>query len=134
MRNNCKSITTSPEIVKHIEGLTKANNTILTKLIPWLAANEKIGRKFRNAVLVRLSNIESMLTEVQGCQLAQYSKTWPLKSLTDKEKANYFKELNERIVLRSETLGAASVKYIYGEDKAPEIRSDRRRSWWGWEI
>ena len=75
-----------------------------------------------------------MLTEVQGCQLAQYSKTWPLKSLTDKEKANYFKELNERIVLRSETLGAASVKYIYGEDKAPEIRSDRRRSWWGWEI
>jgi hypothetical protein len=55
MRRNAKSITTSPEIVRHIEGLTEANFNLLTKLVPWLDANEQAERRFRNAVIGSLS-------------------------------------------------------------------------------
>jgi hypothetical protein len=36
-----RSITTSPEIVRHIDGLTEANFKLLTRLISWLDPNEK---------------------------------------------------------------------------------------------
>lgn len=74
MRRNRKSITTSPEIVKHIDGLTDANFNLLTRLIPWLAENEKRQRKYMSCVLIRLSKIETMLTELLGVELVQF---WP---------------------------------------------------------
>jgi hypothetical protein len=36
MRRNARSITTSPEIVRHIGGLAQANFNLLTRLIEWL--------------------------------------------------------------------------------------------------
>ena len=47
---------------------------ILIALAHAVAANEKTQRRFRTAVLIRLSKIETMLTEVQGAQLVQL---WP---------------------------------------------------------
>ncbi|MDB6024395.1 MAG: hypothetical protein JWM68_618 [Verrucomicrobiales bacterium] len=40
----------------------------------------------------------------------------------------------EFIAKQSEHEGLKMVRYIYGEEKAPEPRHDRRRGWWGWEI
>ena len=128
MRRNCKSITTSPEIITNIAGLSKMNFDLLTKLVPWLDANEKTRRKFRNAMLIRLSKIETMLTEVQGCQLVQ---SWPPGRVSDEQRDKYVQEVEERVSRTSEQLGLKMVKYIYGQTEMPEIRHDRRRKWWG---
>jgi hypothetical protein len=86
MRRNRKSITTSPEIVEHIDGLTNAQFNLLTGLIPWLAENEKRQRKYMSCVLIRLSKIETLLTELLGVELVQFClrgvlrKVFPMKS------------------------------------------------------
>jgi hypothetical protein len=132
MRRNAKSITTSPEIVRHIHGLTEANFNLLIKLIEWLTEKEKAAHKFRLVVLSRLSKLETTLTEIQGAQLAEY---WsPEKRITDEQRKKYIQEVEERISRGSEQLGLKMVKFIYGEDRAPEPRHDRRRKWHGWEV
>ena len=132
MRRNCKSITTSPEIITNIAELSKMNFDLLTKLVPWLDANEKTQRKFRNAVLIRLAKIETMLTEIQGAQLADF---WsPGTRISDEQRDKYLQEVEERISRESEKLGLKMVRYIYGETEMPERRHDRRRKWHGWEI
>jgi hypothetical protein len=131
MRRNCKSITTSPEIITNIADLSKMNFNLLTKLVPWLDANEKAQRKFRTAVLIRLSKIETVLTEVQGAQLADF---WAPERVPDEQRAKYLQEVEERVSRETERLVLKMVRYIYGETEMPERRHDRRRKWWGWEI
>lgn len=131
MRRNAKSITTSPEIVKHIDGLTEANFNLLTRLITWLDENEKRQRKFMNCVLIRLSKIETMLIEVQGCQVADY---WSPGKVTDGKRAEYLNELEARMNLGSQQMGLKMIRYIYGKDPTAESRHDRRRRWSDWEI
>jgi hypothetical protein len=134
MRRNAKSITTSPEIVEHIDGLTEANFKLLTMLVPWLDAKEKEQRKFRNAVLIRLSSIETKLTEVQGCQLARLSKTWPLNTLNNEQLTEYFQGVEERVSIASNQLGERMVRYIYGATDEAVVPPDRRKKWLDWEI
>jgi hypothetical protein len=103
-----------------------------TRLIQWLDANEKAQRKFRIAVLIRLSKTETMLTEIQGAQLADF---WsPGTRISDEQRDKYLKEVEERVSRNSEQLGLKMVRYIYGENEMPERRHDRRRKWHGWEI
>lgn len=131
MRRNPRSITTSPDIVKHIEGLTETNFQLLTNLITWLSENEKRQRKFMDCVMVRLANTEVTLTEIQGCQLADY---WQPGKVSDEKRAECLKELKAKMDLASEQIGVKMIRYIYGKDPAPERRHDRRRRWWDWEI
>jgi hypothetical protein len=134
MRRNCKSITTSPEVITNIAELSKMNFNLLTKLVPWLDANEKTQRKFRTAVLIRLAKIETMLTEVQGCQLAEKAQTWPLKNLNEEQLDKYFQEVEERVSKGGEQLLQKMVRYIYGPSDEPAVPHGRRRKWHGWEI
>jgi len=131
MRRNARFITTSPEIVKNVHGLTEPSFNMLTKLIHWLADNEERQRKFMNCVLVRLSKIETMLIEVQGCQLADL---WRPPNVREEKRCEYLKEVQDRMDLASEQLGVKMIRYIYGKGPMPEARHDRRRRWWGWEI
>ena len=131
MRRQRRSITTSYDIVQHIDGLTEANFKLLTMLISRLAEIEKRRRKYMTCVLIRLSKIETMLTEVQGCQLADF---WPPGKVRDEERIKHVKELKARMESASEQMGLKMTRFIYGEDQGPEGRHDRRRKWWGWEI
>jgi hypothetical protein len=131
MRRKRRSITTSPEIIETIAERTRMTFDLQAGLIQWLDANEKTQRKFRAAVLIRLSKIETMLTEVQGCQLVQY---WPPGRVSDEQRDKYLQEVEERLSVASNQLGLKMVRYIYGETEMPEIRHDRRRKWWCWEI
>jgi hypothetical protein len=134
MRRNCKSITTSPEIVKHIDGLTEANFKLLTMLIPWLDANKKTERKFRSAVIHKLSRIESAISLVLVGQEAQ-SQWWLKQHGYDAEKLEESAKWAEEVISKqSEPAGLRTIRYIYSEDPVPEPRHDRRRRWWGWEI
>jgi hypothetical protein len=132
MTRKRRSITTSPEIIDSIAERTKMTFDLQTRLIHFLAANEKVQRKFRTAVQIRLANIETMLTEVQGCQLADY---WsPTARITDEQRDQYLKEVEGRTAASSGHLLTKMVRYIYGDDPIPEVRRDRRKKWHGWEI
>lgn len=130
MRRNARSIKTSPEVVRHIEGLTEANFKMLTRLTEWLVENDKVNRKFRNAVLIRLSRIEATVQAIHGLQIVM--QRW---SPGFEEKVQKQAEAAEEFIARSsDELGLKMAKYIYGKEPASEPRRDRRRSWWGWEI
>ena len=105
MRRNAKFITTSPEIITNIAEVSKMNFNMLVKLVPWLAEHEKTQRKFRNAVLFRLSNIETLVTESFGAQLAQMAKAWPLNTLNEEQLKKYHQGMDERVSIASNQLG-----------------------------
>ena len=129
-----RSITTSPEIVRHIDGLTEANFKLLTMLIPWLDANKKTERKFRSAVIHKLTRIEAAISLLLVGQEAQSQGV--LKHYGyDADKLDEAAKWAEEIISRqSESAGLKMMRYIYSEDPVPEPRHDRRRRWWGWEI
>ena len=132
MRRNARSITTSPEIVRHIDGLTEANFKLLTQLIDWLAGHEKQHTKYRLAMINRLARVEAAVSLILVAQEAQtQTKTpWYPRDMLEE----YARQTEECIARQSERVGMEMVRYIYGKDRAPEPRHDRRRRWWGWEI
>ena len=99
--------------------------------MPWLDGHAKQDHKFKTAVLVKLSRIEATLTELMGCQLAQY---WPNGKATDKQRHEYLKEVQNRLSIASHELGLKMVRYIYEESPETDLPRDKRRKWTGWEI
>lgn len=132
MKKNFTSRRSAAEATSNIAKQTRMNLNLLIKLVPWLDENEKVQHRFRNAVLIRLSNIEAMLTEIQGAQLADF---WsPEKHINDKQRAKYIEEVEEQIAMASNQIGLKMVRYIYGETEQPCRPHDRRKKWSGWEI
>ncbi|TAK99857.1 MAG: hypothetical protein EPO07_10500 [Verrucomicrobia bacterium] len=131
MRRNARSITTSPEIVKHIDGLTEANFKLLTRLIPWLDAHEKIQQKFRYAMIYKLTRLDaaiSMLLVGQQIRMQKRQEYFAEKLDEDAKAAEEF------ISEQSEAKALKLIRFIHSESPAPEVRRDRRRKWTGWEI
>jgi hypothetical protein len=132
MRRNAKSITTSPEIVTTIAELTRINFDLLTKLVPWLDANEKAHRRFRFAMVHRLTRMEAAISLLLVGQLAETQNKPPVYNANKLDQDA--KTTEGFIANQCEQVGLKMIRYIYGEEQAPEPRHDRRRKWWGWEI
>lgn len=132
MRRNARSITTSPEIVRHIDGLTQANFNLLTRLIEWLDGHEKQHTKYRMAMINRLTRVEAAISMILVAQEAQTQSKPPWCPPGKLEEAA--KQAEEFIARQSEQVAMTMIRYIYGKEQAPEPRQDRRRKWWGWEI
>lgn len=132
MRRDAKSITTSPDIVKHIEGLAEATFKLLTRLIQWSAENEKRQRRYRYAVIHRLTQMEAAISLILVEQQAHVQRRHSY--FNDDKLREQAKAAEEFISKQSHQQGMNIITYIYGEDPAPEPRHDRRRGWWGWEI
>jgi hypothetical protein len=132
MRKNCKSITTSPEIITNIAELSKMNFDLLTKLVPWLDASEKTQQKFQSAVLGKLSRIEAAISILLVGQMAQTQGQRPIYNEEDLEKDA--KAAEEFISKQALEGSLAIVKYIFKERATESAPHDRRRKWHGWEI
>ena len=132
MRRNAKSVTTSPEIVRHIHGLTEANFKLLTQLIEWLAGHENLQAKYRLAMIHRLTRAEAAISLILVGQQAQTQSKPPWYQADKLEEDARWAE--ECIARQSEQMGAKMIQYIFGKDQSPEPRHDRRRKWSGWEI
>jgi hypothetical protein len=132
MRRNARSVTTSPEIVRHIDGLTEANFKLLTQLIEWLAGHEKQHTKYRMAMINRVTRLEAAVSMILVAQEAQTQSKPPWVRPDKLEEAA--KHAEDFIARQSEQVGMKIIRYIYGKEQAPEPRHDRRRKWWGWEI
>jgi hypothetical protein len=132
MRRNARSITASPDIVRHIDGLTQANFKLITGLIEWLDGHEKQHTKYRMGMMNMLTRVEAAISLILVGQLAQTQSKPPWYQPDKLEEAARHAE--EFIARQSEQTGMKMIRYIYGKEEVPEPRHDRRRRWWGWEI
>jgi galactose-1-phosphate uridylyltransferase len=110
---------------------SRMNKELLIALANAVGTNEKNQHQFRTAVLVMLARIETMLTEVQSCQLVQY---WPLGHVSDEQRAENLREVEERVARTSGELGLKMVRHVYGESQDSGARSGRMASCSDWEI
>jgi phage gp36-like protein len=118
--------------ITNLTELANMDLNLLIKLVHRSVDIENKQQRFRTCMLARLSSIEAMLTEVLGCQLAQY---WPDQPpMTDELRNKYLQEVQAKIESASQTLGLKMVRFIHEEAATQERRFDRRRKWWGWEI
>ena len=107
------------------------NTQLLTALGLAVAAIEDTQRRFRTAVLMRLSIIETIVEMIHGAQIAEAHRHAPLC----KEKAHkHAKAAEESISHKGHKHGLAMVKYIYGDSDEPVVPRGRRRKWSEWEI
>jgi hypothetical protein len=94
---------------------------LLPKLVQVVVAHEEAQRKFRNAVLIRLSRLDTMMTMIQGAQIAEARLRVPH---SEERMRKHAREAQAEIEPKSQELGIAMVKYIYG-DPAPEPMSSK---------
>ena len=110
------------------------NKDLLIALANAVAANEKAQRRFRTAVVIKLSRIEAILTEMQGAQLVQL---WSPDRVYEEQRNEWVQEVQGRVERASQEMGLKMVRLIYGEGVEPEepgAGRGRRRNWSGWEI
>jgi hypothetical protein len=105
------------ELAGAVAERSQMNKELLTALAMTVGTNEKTQRKFRTAVLIRLSRIETMLTEVQGAQLVQF---WPPDRVQKDQQTRLVQEVQDRVDRSSRELVLKMVNYIYGEGVEPE--------------
>jgi hypothetical protein len=135
-----KNYTTKNRITKmpaSIAGQVAMNLNLITKLSLVVMESDRVQRRFRSVVLLRLANIDTMAQMIHGAQIADaHLAKWPYS----KEKiAEHTKSADEFITRKSNELGLAMVNYIYGDsatDAQLKARTKRVRgsSWSSWEI
>ena len=119
MRNRRSKNTGSPETITGIAEATaervRLGGELLQVLAKAVADNEKAQRRFRTAVLIRLSKIETMVQMIHGGQIAELHRSKP----GSEEKIDeHTKAAEEFISKHSDELGLKMVKYIYGGAEA----------------
>jgi hypothetical protein len=132
MRRKYQSTSSPADASLNTAALTKANFELLTKLIPKLAASERLQEKFRFAVIHQLTRLEAAVSLLLvGQEAAKLSNPPFVQAEKLREAA---RETEEFIAQQSQKTGLKVIHFLYDEDAAPERRRDRRRRWWGWEI
>src|SRR5437867_4515705 len=84
---------------------------ILKAMAEAMAANEKLQRRFRNAVLIRLTRIETVVQMVHGAQINEASR--PGHPGSDEKAAQLTKMAEQFAEQHSDELGLSMIKYIY---------------------
>jgi hypothetical protein len=102
---------------------------ILQRIALAVAANEKAQRRFRTAMLIRVSRIETMVQMIHGAQIAQTHDC-----VRSEQMAKHVTAAEEYISQASEKLTLAMVKFIYDETVETGAPRGRKRQWSDWEI
>ena len=116
---------------KTVSERTWMNKELLQALALAVAANEKAQRRFRTAVLIRLSRIETIVEMIHGAQIVESHISKPGYEEKVREHA---KDAEKYISQHSNELGLKMVKYVYEEPGEPGPRRSRQRNEPNWEI
>jgi len=111
-------------VAEAIADRARINKDLLHALALAVAANERAQRRFRTAVLIRLSRIETMVQMIHGAQIVE---THHSKPYFDEKVTEHAKDAEEYVAHHSQELGLKMVKYVYDEPEAPGARGKRRR-------
>jgi hypothetical protein len=135
MKKDRKGMRSSADPIANMQEATaervRMNHELLKAFAHAFAANEKTQRKFRNAVLIRLSRIETIVQMIHGAQIAESHLNKPGCDEKVNEHAN---AAEAYISEHSGELGVKMIRYIYGESDELDVPRDRRRKWSNWEI
>ena len=102
---------------------------LLQQIALAVAANEKAQRRFRIAMLIRVSRIETMVQMIHGGQIAE------AHNCVESEKmVKHATDAEEFISQKSNKLALGMVKFIYDETGSTGPRRGRRCQWSDWEI
>lgn len=132
MKRHRKSKGSSPDpitdmaatVAKVMVERTRMILELLPKLVLAVAANEETQHRFRTAVLIRLSKIETMVSMIHGAQIVETNK--PIAR--NEEKLNkHAEEADEFVSRKSNELGLAMAKFIYGQSEVPDAQRKARR-------
>jgi hypothetical protein len=99
------------------------NLELLQALALAVAANERAQRRFRNAVFIRLSNIETMVEMIHGAQIVEAHHS---PGSEDKVK-KHAKAAGEYVSRRSKELGLEMVEFVYDDSENQPAMSETRR-------
>jgi hypothetical protein len=103
----------------------RLGSEILNALAQVVAANEEAQRRFRTAVLIRLSRIETITQMIHGAQIAVAHMSEP----ASKEKmASHGKYAEDYVSRHSQELGLKMVKFVYGGIEALDTSRKKRRN------
>src|SRR5262245_30109425 len=121
--------TTTTSLADTIAERTRMNLELLQQLALTVAENERAQRRFRNAVSISVSRIETMVQVIHGAQIVELHK------FLDSDKLQkHTADADEFISQGSRKMGLTLIKYIYGKRDDPMQRFDRRKKWSDWEI
>jgi hypothetical protein len=111
-------------VAKGMAERTRMIHELLPQLALAVAANERAQRRFRTAVLIRLSRIDTMLQMIHGAQIVEAHRSEPC---FDDKINQHTKDAEDYISQHSKELGLKMVKYVYDEPEAPGVRGKARR-------
>ena len=103
------------------------NLELLHQLARAIATNEQAQRRFRTAVLVSISKIQTTVQMIHGAQIAEAHED-------SEAMLKHAKDAEERISDESNKLGLSMVKFIYDKSSMPSPQRGRKRQWSDWEI
>ena len=102
----------------------RLDQELLQALAAAVAANEGAQRRFRTAVLLRLSRIETMVQMIHGAQIVEADGPKPRSEDQIKEHA---KAAEEYIAEHSRALLLRMARFVYEEPTAPGARPNTGR-------
>jgi hypothetical protein len=101
----------------------RLSGEILKGLARAVAEGEKKQRRFRDAVVIRLARIETIVHMIHGGQIVEAGWRKPAYDRKIEAKA---RDAERFISQESDVVGLAMVKYIHGELESTERRKRRR--------
>lgn len=131
MKEHRTSTGPSEDSITTIATRMRLNLKLLEEMAEWSDKNERIQRRFRNAVLFRLAKIETTVSMIHAAQIVEAHESKPNNQERIKR---HGENAGEYVAKHSKALGLKMVRYIHDESGEQEVPHDRRRKWSGWEI
>lgn len=123
--SNGASTTRDESIAK----LARQNLDLLNRLVLAVAANENAQRRFRTAMLIRVSRIETMVQMIHGAQIAETHDCIKSEAMV-----KHIEAAEQFTSHASDKLSRAMLRFIYDELGATAPQRGRKRQWSDWEI
>lgn len=123
---------TKTGMVRATADIVRLNGKLLQDMAHAIAANERVQRKFRYAVVSKLARIGATVAGIHGLQIVLSQREEDPRFEENIQKSA--KGAEEFIARQGKVQGLKMIRYIYGPDTETTERRDRRRRWSDWEI
>lgn len=108
-------------VAQRMADRTLMNSDLLRELVVAVAAYERVQRRFRETVMVRLSRIETLVEMIHGAQLFEAHRS---ADASDEKLREAAKHSDTFILEKSKQLSLAAMNYIYA-DSEPSTQGRR---------
>ena len=112
------------KMTKDLAERLRAHEQLLTALANAVAANEKVQRRFRDVILIKLARIEATVQMIHGAQIVEAHGKNPGYADKMRETA---RQSEAFIAQSSHESGIKAIEHIYDERTDAEVGRTKRR-------